>query len=269
MKRIPWEDLKDTSQKRGPRTSREVLREYEEKYGALLKMAEDLEGPPPELLETVRWKEVGDAPAQMSIGDSFFETTTAKAMEASLHMHIDEIGNVALGRAASIVDLGCGYGYLLSRLRPLLGREVELRGGEISPVAIELAKRLHGWDPNLTVESFDFHAARCPPLGKAAAPCVVVTAFALHQLPTAASAAKLLYRYRDKVEAVVTLEPEEDLFGSAGGVGDMRRRYQRAHDYSADLLRCLGNDVVIDKLMANAVGANALLPGTLTVWRFR
>jgi SAM-dependent methyltransferase len=247
------------------RTSLEVEREYTEKYAPLLRAHEENDRL---TLERIRELEVGYGEVQMSIGTKLCDTTRAEAMEISLQMHLDYIVISAFGTAASVVDLGCGYGYLLARLRPLLGRHVELRGGEISSSAVALAERLHRGDDLLSVGFFDFHNSRCGVLDAAKAPCVVVTSYALHQLATAAPAIRMLSHYASKIAAVVSLEPEEDFFGGSP-LGKARLRYQREHDYSADLLRCVKDwGAEIETIVPNAVGANALLPGTLGVWRF-
>ena len=204
----------------------------------------------------------------MSIGDELFGTTPVEAIERSLALHIEHVARVAV-HAATVVDLGCGYGYLLARLRSLLD-DIELRGGEYAPTAVALAQRLYRSDDRLTVEGFDFlSSGPCPSLEAARPPAVVVTAFALHQLPSAAPAVALLHRYRDRIASVVTFEPEDELFGGSL-LGLLRLRYQEVNDYSADLLRTLRarDDVEIETVVPNVIGANALLPATLAVWRF-
>jgi SAM-dependent methyltransferase len=185
-------------------------------------------------------------------------------------MQVERIAGVAeAADAATVVDLGCGYGYLLARLRAVLAG-VELRGGEYASSGVELARRLHQADEQITVERFDFLSPDpCRPMERARAPVVVVTAFALHQLPSSAPAVEVLHRYRERIAAVVTFEPEDELFGGSL-LGLMRLRYQQLNDYSADVLRELRarDDVEVETVVPNLIGVNALLPGTLAVWRF-
>jgi hypothetical protein len=79
----------------------------------------------------------------------------------------------------------------------------------------------------------------------------------------------VLHRYRERIAAVVTFEPEDELFGGSL-LGLMRLRYQQLNDYSADVLRELRarDDVEVETVVPNLIGVNALLPGTLAVWRF-
>ncbi len=60
--------------------------------------------------------------------------------------------------------------------------------------------------------------------------------------------------------------PAENLGGSLLG---MPLLYQHVNDYSADLLRVLRarGDAEIETVVLDAIGANALLPGTLAIWR--
>ena len=266
----PWParllGLEEFGQRR--RTPEHVIREYDlDKYGPLLAAVEREPGLSP---EDVKRRELGsgDGLVAVSIGEGLFRTSLREALKRQFDMQVEQIARVA-GDAATIVDLGCGYGYLLSRLRPVLG-DVELRGGEYAPSAVALAQRLHRDDARLTVESFDFlGSGPSPPLEATRAPALVITSFALHQLPSAAPAVELLHRYRSRIARVVTLEPEEGLFGDSL-LGLLRLRYQRINDYSADLLRVLEarGDVEIETVLPNAIGVNALLPGTLSVWRF-
>jgi SAM-dependent methyltransferase len=186
-------------------------------------------------------------------------------MARSEHAHLRRIGH-HLDGIKTVVDLGCGYGYLLKRIQRMYPScTATLRGGDVSPRAVALANSFGLW-----ADVFSFLEGDCEPLADAEPPVLVVTAYALHQLPSAAPAVALLSRYRDKIATVVSLEPEEAFFGS-GLLGLLRHAYGKANDYSADLLRVLNDrgDVWIDHHVPNAIGANALLPGTISAWRFR
>lgn len=241
-------------------------REYGEKYQFLLDARDERGGGDYDLVRRLELGERADEVA-MSLGDRLYAATLSEAMEASLACLMTTLRPEAL-LARGAIDLGCGYGYLLHRLKELTRGMVELRGGELVPSGVELAHRL---DPTVPVEPFDFYSDTCAPLENAdERRMVVTTSYALHQLRSAQPAVDLLAKYRKRIAVVVNLEPEEDHFGE-GLLGLLRKRYGRYHNYSADLGRVLRerDDVEIDYVMPAAVGANALLPGTITVWRFR
>lgn len=201
----------------------------------------------------------------LSRGERLYVGTLEEAMETSLTTLIRILlPHVLL--VGEAVDLGCGYGYQLHRLKQLADDRVVLRGGELSQIAIDLANDL---DPDLDVVPFDFYGEDCPPLKRVNRPCVVTTSYTLHQLTSARPAIELLAKHREKIDVVVNLEPEEGHFGD-GLLGLLRRRYGEIHGYSADLVRVLSSrdDVKIDVCEPSVVGANALLPATITVWRF-
>ena len=56
-----------------------------------------------------------------------------------------------------------------------------------------------------------------------------------------------------------------------GLLGLLRRRYMQLNHYSWDLIEVLERrgDVEVLELEPNAIGPNALLPGSIAVWRFR
>lgn len=236
-----------------------VLREYEEKYKRLLGTND---------MQEVLRRDLGNEVVAMSRGDHLYATSLPAAMHSVQAEHLTEIG-LRAGEAASVVDLGCGYGLLLSRLRMILGPEKILLGGDLSPSALAVAAALFADDLRLVTGQLDLLSDAYAPMAAAPGPCLVVTSFALHQLPSAGPFIETLSQYREQIAAIVCLEPEEDAFGDSL-LGLMRKRYGQVNGYSADLVRCLRerSDVAIETVRANLVGSNALLPGTLTVWRF-
>lgn len=254
----PWvrDLLEDYTVEYFHRTQEHVQREYDEKYGRL-KWARSMEDARKiELRQDVR------RPVAMSRGDDLFAASVEEAMDAGVK---ELLAAVLKLKPMSVVDLGCGYGYFLWRLRQASTAKLVVAGGETNGTARAIAQRLL---PE-RVEWFTFEhnyeiLRNCVPEP------VVVTSYALHQLPTAAPVLDALSYWRDKITEVVCFEPEEDYFGG-GLLGRLRRLYGRANDYSADLIRCLDrrDDVEILDIHPNVVGANALLPGTITVWRFK
>ncbi len=155
------------------RTTEHLRREFNlEKYGALLAA---VEREPGLSLEQVRRLEIGDPEQRvaMSIGDELFGASLGVAIDRLVAMQLERITAVTKATgAATVVDLGCGYGYLLARLRSVLGT-VELRGGEHAPNGVALAERLHHDDRSLTVDRFDFLSTEaCRPLEAARPPIV-------------------------------------------------------------------------------------------------
>lgn len=240
-----------------------VVREYEEKYGALLEFYEQR---PLTTYEDLRSIELDDRrEVAMSIKDQLYAVELEEAMECSVDAMLKYLRAEAL-LAGSVVDLGCGYGYLLHKLGKSVHGKVRMRGGELTQAGTLLAQRLGTF-----VTRCDFlREEPCAVLETLQERSVITTSYAMHQLPTAEYAVELLSRYREKVSTVVCLEPEEDLFGD-GLLGLLRRRYGKFCGYSADLLRVLKSrrDVNIEFVEKNAIGANALLPGTISVWSFR
>lgn len=250
-----------------PRTPEKILREYDgDKYGTLLAA---LERDPALTVEQLKRLELGDpeAPVAMVIGERLYVAPLAEALRRTTEVLVDRVGRVVPG-AASITDLGCGFGYQLAHLADTFP-ELALHGGEFAPNGVELARRLHGPAGRIAVERFDFASGVCAPLLHAPAPSVVLLSFVLHQLPSAAVAVETLAAHRDRIGCVLSYDVDGSV-QDAGLLGLMRRRYKEVNDYSWDLLEVLGrrDDVVVDVVEPNIIGPNPLLPATLVVWRF-
>jgi SAM-dependent methyltransferase len=248
---------------REPRTAASVLREYDQdKYGPLLRA---VEADPSLTVEDVKRLELGDpaAPVAMSIGERLYVTGVEDAFRRTTELLVDRVGR-RLDGAASIVDLGCGYGYHLAQYARAFP-ELALSGGEFAPSARELAGRLHG----IAVEPLDLVTGDAVTLERAEGPVVVVLSMVLHQLPSAVAAVEAIARHREKVSRVVVYDALEAAQPD-GLLGLLRRRYMQLNHYSWDLIEVLErrNDVVLLELEPNAIGPNALLPGSIAVWRF-
>lgn len=245
-----------------PRTPERVMREYDrDKYGPLL---DAVKRDPALTADDVRRLELGspDAPVAMSIGDRLFAAPAAEALRRTTEALVERVGS-RLGAARSIVDLGCGYGYQLARLGDAHPRP-QLRGGELSPRAVRLARHL-----GMAVDRFDFAGGTCAPLEQAAAPAVVVLSYTVNQLPSAAVAVELLAAHRDRIDRVVCFDAERRAQDD-GLLGLLRRRYMELNRYSWDLLDVLDArpDVRVEAFEPNVIGPNALLPASLVAWRF-
>lgn len=248
------------------RSRRRARGEFREKYGPLLAAYREN----PELtLSDLKRLEIGDfqRPTAMCMGEHLFGTVLGEAISRSEKV-FSEMATAVIQKhdVRSVVDLGCGYGSLLFRFIASLP-DVQLLGGDLSLEAVVLGEELFG--DTISLYPFDFYDCNYEVLERADAPVAVLTSYALHQLPSARNVVRVLDQYREKIAMVMCLEPEEDHFGD-GLLGLLRRRYGQVNGYSADLLRVLGarDDVEVTSI-PNVVGANALLPGTFSVWRFR
>lgn len=262
----PWTArlLAGTQMETVDRSDDYVRREYSQKYGRL-RWARTMEEARKMDLGPDRKRLVA-----MSIGDDLVAAPLSRAMGMPVAQLAEEI---RMRNPRKVLDLGCGYGYLLWYLRRLLGPDAYLIGGDSSGAAMSAFERLLVDDQRTSFSEFSFAGLRHPIFevnDPAVGSALVVTSFALHQLPSAAPVLDVLSYYRNQIETVVCFEPEEDEFGS-GMLGQLRRLYGRTNGYSADLLRCLDkrDDVEIEKVYPNVIGANALLPATLSVWRFK
>jgi SAM-dependent methyltransferase len=248
---------------REARTPESVLREYDrDKYAALL-AAVDAD---PQLdVEQVKALELGDpvAPVAMSLGERLYVARMRDAFAHTTELLLERI-DPHLAGAAALVDLGCGYGYHLTRLAAAYP-DLALSGGEFAPTARRLAARLH----TIPVEATDLRQGDVGPLARASTPAVVLLSMVLHQLPSAASAVEALACHRHAIARVIVF----DAFAGAqppGLLSLLRERYVELNHYSWDLLEVLDarSDIEIITLEPNLVGPNALLPGSLAVFRF-
>lgn len=257
-----------TDIRREQRTPEKVMREYDgDKYGPLLAA---VERDPSLSLEDVKRLELGDPDARvtMSIGDRIYVAPIAEAFRRTTEVLVDRVAGAAAG-AASIVDLGCGYGYQLAHVGAALPAAA-LHGGEYAPRAVALARRLHGAGGRIDVERFDLRGDACGPLERAQEPSLVVLSYVVNQLPSAAVAVDLLARHRERIARVVCFDADGSVQAPGTLLGLLRRRYVEVNDYSWDLLEVLSRrtDVHVEVVEPNLVGPNALLPATLVVWRF-
>jgi hypothetical protein len=250
---------------REPRTAASVLREYDrDKYAPLLAA---VEREPGMSVEDVKRLELGDpgTPVVMSEGDRLLLVPAAEAVRRSVDTVTALVAEQAAG-AGAVVDLGCGYGYQLAQLAPVLPG-VRLLGGEYAPSAVALAGRLHAGD-GIAVEEFDFLAGRPGPLARAEN-ALVLLSYVLTTVPDVAAAVELLAAQRERIGRVVVFDADRSLFGD-GLLGLLRRRYVEVNDYRCELLDVLRarTDVTIERVDADVIGPNALLPASVIVFRF-
>lgn len=173
-------------------------------------------------------------------------------------------------KSASVIELGCGFGYNLWVLSQHF-RDKILLGGEYSTNAIRLASGLFNNYPLIKVLPFNFYDKFHEILADVQGPATVFTAFAIEQLPVAASFLDTLWQYRDKINAVFHFEPVYELFDETTLLGLMRRRYVEVNDYNRDLLGQLKKrpeKIRIVRNEANVLGVNPLNPISAIHWEF-
>jgi SAM-dependent methyltransferase len=168
----------------------------------------------------------------------------------------------------SIVELGCGYGYNLHRLRRVLPDRAYL-GGDIAPTAVQLARRLFAEDCVSVVE-FDYYADDYTLLRDVEGPVLVFTCHSVEQLPKAGHMLDVLARHAGHIARVVHFEPVYESHGETL-IGRLRRAYADSVDYNRDLLGLLRAHphVRLEAIDANPFGINPLNPTTVVEWTFR
>ncbi len=174
---------------------------------------------------------VGDTPIRMSF-DEFLDRTEKIVKDEVIPW---------IGRAGTVVELGCGYGHNLSILhRPCAPYMVGL---EKSYSGVELAKYLFR-QSSVVFEVFDMTGSY-EMLRKFQAPLVVFTKHAVEQLPTAKPFIDGIMSIRDIVETVINLEPMHgpDIFieghksdPESKRLAKVRREYAKGHNLNTDLL---------------------------------
>jgi SAM-dependent methyltransferase len=182
---------------------------------------------------------------------------------------LDEVMVALAAESRTIVELGCAFGtnlWHLARRFPGLAYV----GGDYSDNAITLAAKLYRDRGDIRVGKLNFYDEAYPVLDAVEGPATIFTSQALEQLPATAPFLDALARYRDKIAAVVHLEPAYDLHDDSL-IGLMRRRYLELNDYNRDLVAELRRrpDVRIVELRRDVMGFHAFNPLTLVVWRFR
>jgi hypothetical protein len=246
---------------REPRTPASVLREFDrDKYGPLLRA---VEADPALTVDDVKALELGQGEVVASDGERLELLDIGEAFARTTAAIVACVGRHVAG-ARTVVDLGCGYGHHLAaigRAHPGLG----LHGGEFAGSGRELGRRL-GFD----IDAVDLAGGELPPLERAQGPAVVLLAMVAQNLPSAELAVAALAPYRDKLAAVVVYDVVERAL-SDGLLGLLRRRYVQFNRYSADFLDVVEarGDVELLEFEPNVASPNALLPGSLVVWRFR
>lgn len=169
----------------------------------------------------------------------------------------------------TILEMGTAFGANLWKLSELIPGK-QYVGADYSENAIQLAKLLYADRSDIRVEKFNFYDERYPVLSEIDAPVTVFTSQAIEQLPSAVPFVDALTRDRDKIAAVVHLEPAYGLHDDSL-MGLLRRRYLEINDYNRDLLSELERRPGIDILdvKKDVMGFNAYNSLSLITWKFK
>lgn len=247
------------------RTRAKVEAEYDaDKYASCLAY---LSRNPGATLEDVRGFELGgdDETVCISRGGRLFACPLADARRLYVELLADTMAP-AISASASVVELGCGYGYNLARLAERFpGRRY--RGGDYSANAVELARILYGERDDLTVERFDFYETPYELFDGLPEPITVFTLHSLEQVPRSGPVIGALVALGSRIRSVFHFEPLHDP-DDASLLGLMRRRYDELNDYNRDLASELRArpDVRRLRLETGVLGLNPLHPVGVAHW---
>ena len=244
----------ETFQKK--RDAEQIIREYNKnKWGVLLQRelynVEHAKTVELEILAGQNWR---TAPTPFSLGDEIFETTGATCLSMYFSMIRSRFKNY---KADFYCELGCAYGYNLALFdRPGYG-------GEFTEAGITVGRRL-----GISVEQFDFY--NCDSYRFIRPRSVVFTVQALEQIPDASAFLEGMRSQRDRVDAVLHLEPSfiserRDLFGL------LRNRYLEINDYNRNLVTLLQQaaDVELLEFDRDYFGSPPLNSLHFIAWHFK
>lgn len=173
-----------------------------------------------------------------------------------------------ISAAATILELGCGYGYNLATLQEAYPGRVWI-GGECSQNAIKLANHLFSDNKTLSVLPFNWYDGSWPIFENVAGKALVITRHAVEQLPSVKDTLPNFRRYKEKISAIVHLEPVYELADKDTTLGLLRRAYTMMNDYCTDLLtniRETGGNILNTRY--DLIGGNPLNPTSMVYWRF-
>jgi len=173
-----------------------------------------------------------------------------------------------ISTATIVIELGCGYAYNFSILRDAYPDRVWI-GGEYSQNAIKLASLLFADCDDISVLSFNWYDDFWPIFEAFEGKALVFTRHSIEQLPRAATLLPTFSKYREKITAVVHLEPLYELADKESTLGLMRQAYTLLNDYNTDLLTAIkAMGVKILRTQYDLIGGNPLNPTSLVYWRF-
>jgi len=173
-----------------------------------------------------------------------------------------------ISTAQTVIDLGCGYGHNFFTLRDAYPGRVWI-GGDYSQNAIKLASLLFADCSNVSVKPFNWYDDSWPIFETLEGKALVLTVQSVEQLPSVACILPTLEKYREKITAVVHLEPIYELADKESTLGLMRRAYTLMNDYNTDLLSVIkAMRVQILGTHYDLIGGNPMNPLSMVYWRF-
>ncbi len=253
-----------------PRTLDKIEGEYDQdKYASMLESFRAAGGRwTPEEVRRGQYGKPQDAEICMVWRNELFLTTLREGREL-LYAYMKEVLGPAMEKAATVVELGCGFGYNLWMFSRWFPDKLFL-GGDFSANAVRLAGELNAASKNLRFRQFNFYDPDYRLLEEAQPPCLVLTYHALEQVPRAGCLFDALAQRRQAISSVFHFEP---IFGLQGEdlMGLLRRRYIEVNDYNRDLWELVNNrpEVEVVQSQANVVGLNPMNPSSVVEWRFR
>jgi hypothetical protein len=255
--------------KKRKKVPKEIIREYDvEKWGTLLKRVKAHEGAV-SLQKVEEWDSPSSCTSLCFI-ENRFELLTPR-QETELYLQLVKKTLLPYLPAATIVELGCGYGRVILRL----AREKEfkpygLQGGEYTKSGQELSEILSKY------EQTHFQSGWCdflsPKLTDLNIPSnsIIFTSFATPYVRTMRKHfVNALIRLNPKV--VVHFEPLYEHCNGSTLLDLMRRKYIEVNGYNRNLLDLLKDQENLSKIKIlredrPAFGANPLLSCSIVVW---
>lgn len=172
-----------------------------------------------------------------------------------------------MSRCNTVLELGCGWGYNLWRLASQKPCKRYI-GGDLCDNAVWIANKLNIGPAVCQYDMLDPQGPSLP--GEPEPPVVVFTFQAVEQLPSCAVLIDKLLAVRDKISAVVHIEPDIAAQDWTSLLGQLRRRYIQVNDYNRDLhqqLELRADDIEILEFRPNVFGYNPLNPLSVIIWR--
>jgi len=253
------------------RSTEDTGREYnDEKYHRALDYYLKCGGEKtPEEVNAYEFGRDASEPMCVARGATLYLTTAAEGFREHYDMVRDTVVE-ALGGCQTVVELGCGYGLNLWRLKPHAPGRV-LAGGDFADNAVRLAAGLYRDHPQLSVRHFDFYdegAYRF--LESLTPPLLIFTCGALELLTETSRVFHILARYAPAIETVLNFEPVYQLHDDGTLLEMMRRRYIELNDYNRDFLPELQAraDVRISRVTPSVFAVNPLNPISIVQWNF-
>jgi SAM-dependent methyltransferase len=265
----PWPErllgLRDFS--RNARTVEDMLREYDgDKYAAC---ARYLRAHPSKDIWDVKWFERGGKRGKLcvSFDQNLFETNVVSAYVLREKKFLEKMAPL-MRQCDAVVELGAGYGYNLALLQKKYPRHL-YAGGELSPKAVSLGKRLLA-KKEIAMHPFNFYDDYAIFDSIDARRILVLTYHASEMLPHARTFLKSLAAYKERIVAVAQFEPIYELCAGEQLLDLLRRKYIQANRYNTDLLTALRAhpDVEVRRTHYDVFGTNPLFPESFIEWRF-